>query len=590
MTADFHVFKRRFLQGAILAIPLLLYFIFRFSPQIDIKNWPVTWDTYLIEFYVGSFASLVSLVAALFTSNSLGDKSHPRTMFIPIAFVNISAMLLISSVATPLIITTHDYNNVYYWSLRFAYPLGSIFFFLAHIPWKQSIRPRLTLFKRLIWGIGIVFLIAYAIIVVASPGLFDTLQLYNPVLKDTLAITAIAFLGIAAWFSWHLEWQTYPYINKRIAIVLLLLAEAQFFQAFGDLGGYNWLFYFPVTVSAFMIAVSAILSTYETEQNIQYTRYFATVGIILIGALALVFGEFTARWLDFEVQRTYVIPIILIQGALSFFVLFFIVMYLNRLITDRTEALKREQRLRSELTQLIVHDLKSPLSVITSGMNLMAKGNLGEIPETQHRLLNKLEKSGKHIISLIDDLLDVERLEANQLELQPSHFNIAKLLQNCVDENQIVANTHRQTLSLNHPSILPVVKVDKRLMHRVFNNLISNALKFTPEDGLIELKVFTEDERILVQFADNGPGVPLEDRQYIFEKFGQVKGTERRGTGLGLTFCKMVVDEHQGSLTVGESNWGGALFEVSLPIPQQIAFDDLPSSGMTESDLKLETL
>ncbi|KAA3656663.1 MAG: hypothetical protein DWQ04_30485 [Chloroflexi bacterium] len=589
MLSVFHTHKRRYLQIAILAIPLILYLFLRFLPNIDIKNWPVTWDTYLIEFYVGSFASLVSLVAAIFTSNSLGDESHPRTMFIPIAFVNISVMLLISSIGTPQIIASPTYADIYFWSLRFAYPLGSVFFFLGHLPWHKLISKNLTKFRRIFWSLGAIFILCYSIIVVINPASFSSLHQYSPLLENLLALVAISLLCSAAWYSWRLEWNAYPYINKRISIVLLLLAEAQFFQAFGDLGGYNWLLYHPVTLSAFMIAVSAILSTYESEQNIQFTRYFATLGIVLIGAIALIFGEFTARLLDLELQRTYVIPIILIQGALSFLILFVIVMYLNRLITERTEALKREQRLRTELTQLIVHDLKSPLTVITSGMNLMSKGNLGEISETQQRLLNKLEKSGKHIISLINDLLDVERLEANQLEMQPSHTNITKILKYCVDENQIVAGTHHQTLSLTSPTLLPSVRVDKRLLQRVFNNLISNALKFTPEEGKIEINVLVDIDRMMIQFADNGPGVPAEDREYIFEKFGQAKGTERRGAGLGLTFCKMVIEAHDGTLVVKESRWGGALFEMSLPIPQQIASDSLSSSELADADLKFET-
>lgn len=588
MTSVFYAQKRRYLQIVILAVPAILYLFLIAFPTINIKTWPVVWDTYLIEFYVGSFASLVSLVAALFTSNTFGDESHPRIMFIPIAFVNISIMLLVSSIATPQIIASSAYTEAHYWSLRFAYPLGGIFFFMAHLPWSSSISQNLIKNRRLFWFVGVIVLISYSAVVFVNPTSFDILQRYSPLLENVLGIAAIILLCIAAWFSWRLEWKAYPFINKRIAIVLLLLAEAQFFQAFGNLGGYNWLLYFPVTLAAFLIAVSAILSTFESEKNIQFTHYFATLGIILIGALALVFGELTARWLDFEVQRTYVIPIILIQGALSFLILFTIVMYLNRLIKERTEALEREQRLRSELTQLIVHDLKSPLSVITSGMSLMSRGNLGDITKTQNRLLSKLEGSGKQIISLIDDLLDVERFEANQLELQTTYINIANLLQECVAENEIVASIHKQNLSFSHPALLPSLRVDKRLMHRVFNNLISNALKFTPEEGQIEINAFVDSEHLIIQFSDNGPGVPLGDRDYIFEKFGQAKGTERRGAGLGLTFCKMVVEAHDGTLSVKESRWEGALFELSMPIPQQIAFDSL-SSEVSNSDLKFET-
>ncbi|MCA9955927.1 MAG: ATP-binding protein, partial [Anaerolineales bacterium] len=118
---------------------------------------------------------------------------------------------------------------------------------------------------------------------------------------------------------------------------------------------------------------------------------------------------------------------------------------------------------------------------------------------------------------------------------------------------------------------------------RVFANLLSNAVKFTPERGRVLVHMARQPNQLVVTIADNGPGVPLHERERIFEKFAQIKGAERRGAGLGLTFCRMVAEAHGGSLTVGESDMGGALFCLTLPFAEEEAmvFADvsLPSSS-----------
>ena len=106
-------------------------------------------------------------------------------------------------------------------------------------------------------------------------------------------------------------------------------------------------------------------------------------------------------------------------------------------------------------------------------------------------------------------------------------------------------------------------------MTRVFANLLSNALKFTPEHGSVKVTVKRQDYQLLITVADSGPGVPMRERNRIFEKFAQVEGGERRGAGLGLTFCKMAVEAHGGSLTVDASDLGGALFLLSLPLSEE---------------------
>ena len=206
-------------------------------------------------------------------------------------------------------------------------------------------------------------------------------------------------------------------LTKNYHPIYILLAEAELFQTFGTPGGYSWMLYHPMVLAALMLAIYAILGEFESAPNLQLNRYFAIVGSILIAAVSLIFGEVGLRWLPENLSRTNIVALVLAQSVVSFIVLYSIVYYLNRLLQERNVALKQEQHLRSELTQLIVHDLKSPLTVITSGINLLAKGNLGGLTQTQARLLTSLEQSGKQILFLIDDLLDVERLEAGALNV-----------------------------------------------------------------------------------------------------------------------------------------------------------------------------
>ena len=574
---------------AVLAVPILLFIILRFSPDLDVQVWRLSWYTRLIQFYAGSFASLIALLAAFFAGTTLSEKASPRSMFTTFAFVNISALLLISSIATPSIIISDNNSDAFIWSLRFAFPLGAIFFYLATVRWSEKNSKIIVSCNKLLWIIGILILALYTTIAFVSPQWLRSLNSTITILPQLLAIFSIALLSIAAWRTWKLDWAENSQIKYRLAIVLVLLAEAQIFQAFGATGRYSWLLYHPVILVALLIAVSAILSSLESAKDIQFNQYFFIVGVIVIGGLSLIIGELGTRWLTAGVNRTSVIGLVLVQGTLSFIVLYVIVLHLNRLIQERTAALRHEQYLRNELTHLIVHDLKSPLSVIISGINLLTKGHLGSLSVTQDRLLSNLENSGHQILYMINDLLDVERMETGALTLQPSHVSLSKMLQDSIDEQKIVAGTHKQALTLSYPPALPSVKVDKRLLQRVVNNLLTNALKFTPEGGQIKVSLLEECGYLIMKVADDGPGVPEADRERIFEKFAQVKGTERRGAGLGLTFCKMVIEAHNGLLSIEDSELGGAMFKVQLPLPPPFELEPATPQKYGDSDLSLET-
>jgi signal transduction histidine kinase len=227
---------------------------------------------------------------------------------------------------------------------------------------------------------------------------------------------------------------------------------------------------------------------------------------------------------------------------------------------------QREKRRRSELVQLIVHDLKSPLTIVISGLEILRRGNLGEINTMQRRLLTNLEHCSDEVLGLVNDMLDVERFEEGVMPLHKSLTDMAPILQEQVSELQILAEKHKQDLQIRVPESLPSVCVDPVLMRRVIHNLLANAQKLTPDNGQILVQAGVEGEQVHITVADSGPGVPTFERERIFEKYAQLDTKARRGKGLGLTFCKLAAETHGGALAVEDSSLGGALFRLTLPL------------------------
>lgn len=566
-------FKRRPVTAVLLAIPLVIFVFLRLVPALDVHAWSLSWYTRLIQYYFGAFASFIALIAALFANSALGKETTARSIFLTIGFIAVSVLFLFSCMATPNILIPGATNPAFIWSIRLSLPVSGLFFAASARDWSDATEAFIVKFRRLLWFTGFLLLALFGTIAFGYPELLDHLMRFDPFLPNLLGVISILLLLWSAWRARVLNWYGNKMINGRLAVVFLLLAEAQLSLVLGIAGQLSWLMYHPLVIAALIVALSAILNSFQTSRDVQLSRYFAALGSILIAGLSLASVEIGFRWLNTgsAINRTSLIPLSIAQGTLSFIVLYVIVFYLNRLINERNEALRQEQYLRSELTQLIVHDLKSPLTVILSGMNLLGKENLGTLTETQKRLIVNLEKSGEDILHMINDLLDVERLEAGALSLQKSLTDTLLLLRHQIEENQILASTNKQNLKLTFDQSLPQIRVDRGLVSRVFANLLSNALKFTPENGTVAVHLARQQNQLELTVADSGPGVPLHERERIFEKFAQVEGAERRGAGLGLTFCKMVAEAHGGSLTVRESNLGGALFCLILPFTEEEA-------------------
>ncbi len=240
------------------------------------------------------------------------------------------------------------------------------------------------------------------------------------------------------------------------------------------------------------------------------------------------------------------------------------------LLRDVTEE-RHLARMRQDLTNMIIHDIRSPLTAVVGGIELAADvlQDGGEIEIALNALAMATESSNQ-ILHLVNSLLDISRLEAGQMPLHLAPCSIADLAQTALEQMWPLAERNEITLRTELPPDLPPAHADQELIHRVLINLMDNAIKYSNPKGRVTLsaELMTdrrEGEVICLSVADTGPGIPPEYREKIFERFIQVDG-QRRGAGLGLTFCKLVVEAHGGQIWVEPAVPEGSIFRFTLPI------------------------
>jgi signal transduction histidine kinase len=238
-------------------------------------------------------------------------------------------------------------------------------------------------------------------------------------------------------------------------------------------------------------------------------------------------------------------------------------------VRDITEA-KESERLRQDLTNMIVHDLRSPLSSVMASIELMTKGIAGELAATQRNVLNIAYKSAVQMLDMINALLDISRLESGRMPLDLKHHALCPLIERAVEQLASLAQERNMLVQHDLPASLAPIRADGDLLVRVVQNLVANALKFSGVGSTVLVRAFAapegqERERfVTVAVVDRGVGIAPHDQEKIFAKFGQV-GERRGGTGLGLTFCKLVVEAHGGRLWVESRLGEGSTFFFTLP-------------------------
>jgi two-component system sensor histidine kinase/response regulator len=240
--------------------------------------------------------------------------------------------------------------------------------------------------------------------------------------------------------------------------------------------------------------------------------------------------------------------------------------------TDALEESLRKQRelqkMRDDLMRMIVHDLKTPLTSVLATMEMLLDGDFGAIGEEQRKAVGDAEGKAEDLLALINDVLEVSRIEEAELTLDLQPIAPAALLAEIDHEWSVRFQQEGATATVEVTDDAPVFEADKELLRRVLNNLLQNAVTHSAQAVKIELKAQKDGDGVLFTVADNGPGIPPQYHEVIFRKFERVKtqGVPRtRSSGLGLAFCKMVVDAHGGRIWVQSAEGQGSSFHFTLP-------------------------
>ena len=226
--------------------------------------------------------------------------------------------------------------------------------------------------------------------------------------------------------------------------------------------------------------------------------------------------------------------------------------------------LRRLERLRDDLTHMLIHDLRNPLAVICCFLDFLEFHEAQTLSANAQELVTVARRSAEDLLNMIASLLDVSKIGAGEMKLQREPCDLHALLRAVVAATQPLPDN--RTVTLDAPASPLTLTLDAGLIRRVLQNLLSNALKYTPPGGDVRIVVTPSPGEVRVAVTDTGPGIAPEHQQRIFEKFGQVEDRQnRQGTGLGLTFCKLAVEAHGGRIGVESEVGHGSTFWLTLP-------------------------
>ncbi len=269
----------------------------------------------------------------------------------------------------------------------------------------------------------------------------------------------------------------------------------------------------------------------------------------------------------------------------------------KRLYDDLGLAKRDLERLvqqRDRLTHMIIHDLRSPLAGVVGTMQFVLVYSDSRIDDSARTLLEMWHESGQTLLGMVNDLLDISKMSEVGLPLTIEPVSVHEVATAVVRQLARLALDKRIEVAVEVPEDLRPVPADQQKLQRVLANLVGNALKFTPAEGSVRVTAHVDEAAGTMNIAvsDTGAGIPKQDHARIFEMFAQGEtdsAAQRQGTGLGLTFCKMVVEAHGGSITVDSEEGKGSTFTVRLPLMPASA-GDCPSPDPASAGSGSETV
>ena len=235
-------------------------------------------------------------------------------------------------------------------------------------------------------------------------------------------------------------------------------------------------------------------------------------------------------------------------------------------LDEKSRELEAASLHKSQFLAYMSHELRTPLNAIIGFSQVLREGMFGEVNEKQAEYLDDILSSGNHLLSLINDVLDLSKVEAGQIELDVLQFSLEEALESGVVMVRERATSEGVQVTLE-PTDVGLVTGDQRRVRQVIFNLLSNAVKFTPAGGTVDVRALQVNGEVRVSVVDTGPGIAAEDRERIFGEFQQTEAgiEQREGTGLGLALSKRLVELHGGRIWVESEPGNGSTFVFTLP-------------------------
>jgi signal transduction histidine kinase len=325
----------------------------------------------------------------------------------------------------------------------------------------------------------------------------------------------------------------------------------------------TWLASYVVLAAAFLSPSIVEAAVRAQDRRLSWRRYGLLVGSALL-ALGVVVETAIAHHTISAGQALF--DSILVVAILLRFGDLFASLDRSR-VAERKARVELEQldRLKDELISVVSHDLRTPLTSIMGYIDLLREGEAGELNNEQLGFLDIVQRNSQRLLRLVNDLLFIARVRENRVELDLSEVDVA-----AVAEDAVMASFARASLagvslvaSVDGPAL---AFADRNRIEDLLDNLVSNAVKFTPEGGRVDVHVASREDGIALDVSDTGIGIPLNDRRYLFERFFRSSNTGNvQGAGLGLAIVKAIVDAHGGSIDVESEEGRGTTFSVVLP-------------------------
>ncbi len=284
--------------------------------------------------------------------------------------------------------------------------------------------------------------------------------------------------------------------------------------------------------------------------------------LIILTGLITVLAMLATYFIAIEYADPMIVALIVISVTA-------VLLVISYLIVQGFEKLAEANRLKSEFVSIASHQLRSPLTGIKWAIALMMSEQTGDLSKEQLDRLETIKESNQRMINLVNDLLNVSRIEQRRLGLKPEKISLEKILRELIEEYTLLAKAKNVNVSLETGKNLPSISIDPQGIKLVLHNLIDNAIRYTKGGGQVGLRLFKRSRFIRCEIEDNGVGIPKEDQKKIFQKFFRSQNVmkyQTEGTGLGLFIAKAIIRGSKGNIGFRSQEGKGSTFWIELPI------------------------